>query len=149
MDGKRTEINGQIIKNEKCRGVLNVRRRFVRDVLVATKSLKGLEHHQIKSLDKFKKEKVMHIPTVDIYCTKHKDRKLEIYCHDHKAICCLTCMTTNHRNYNRRRSRKRIKQIAKDEKLGERIKQLSVQMRERADDCEQNMAELTMPEARD
>ncbi|KAJ8312365.1 hypothetical protein KUTeg_009738 [Tegillarca granosa] len=111
------------------------------------KVIKGLEHHQIESLDKLKKEKVMHIPTVDIYCPKHKDRKLEIYCHDHQAICCLTCMTMNHRKCNQvttvDEAAGEIKQIAKDEKLGERIKQLSVQMRERADDCEQNMEELT------
>lgn len=109
--------------------------------------IKGLEHHQIKSLDKFKKEHVTHIPTVDVYCQKHKGKKLEIYCHDHKTMCCLTCMTTDHRKCDKvttiDEAAGEIKQSADDERVGKRIKMLSVQMRECADDCDKNAGELT------
>ncbi|KAJ8312363.1 hypothetical protein KUTeg_009736 [Tegillarca granosa] len=96
MDGSELKLIGQIIrKNEKVIAVswcFECQEAICEGCALNHRITRGLEHHQVKSLEKFKKEKVLHIPTVDIYCPKHKDRKLEIYCRDHKEICCLTCM---------------------------------------------------------
>ncbi|KAK3088323.1 hypothetical protein FSP39_017558 [Pinctada imbricata] len=33
----------------------------------------------------------------DIQCTEHPDKKVEAYCTDHSAVCCMTCVMLKHR----------------------------------------------------
>ena len=33
----------------------------------------------------------------DLYCNEHPDKKLEAFCTDHSAVCCLSCVLLQHR----------------------------------------------------
>ena len=33
----------------------------------------------------------------DIFCSEHPEEKLKAFCHDHSAVCCMTCVMLTHR----------------------------------------------------
>ncbi|KAK3087599.1 hypothetical protein FSP39_008106 [Pinctada imbricata] len=39
----------------------------------------------------------MQLHHADIPCTEHPDKKIEAYCTDHSAVCCMTCVMLQHR----------------------------------------------------
>ena len=53
--------------------------------------------HQIKPLDVEAEQELLQLR--GLACDKHKDKKVELYCHDCNENICLMCSSANHRNH--------------------------------------------------
>jgi len=54
--------------------------------------------HRIKPLDAEAEQELLQLR--GLACDKHKDKKVELYCHDCNANVCLACSAASHRNHN-------------------------------------------------
>ena len=55
-----------------------------------------LGNHKIISLSELDRTEAP-FSCVDMYCSEHPDKRLEAYCYDHTAVCCIPCVTIKHR----------------------------------------------------
>lgn len=55
--------------------------------------------HEIILIEEMTKRKKKSVELVDVDepCVKHAGKVLEVYCGDHKEMCCIICLTTSHR----------------------------------------------------
>lgn len=53
--------------------------------------------HVIVPVETVTKEKQVELLDVDEPCIKHAGKVLEVYCVDHKEVCCVICLATSHR----------------------------------------------------
>jgi len=62
---------------------------------IPSDGIHGLQHHffmqQLLDLNSHPRE---------CSCDKHKDKQLELYCHDCNENMCLTCLLANHKTHN-------------------------------------------------
>ncbi|EDO30972.1 predicted protein, partial [Nematostella vectensis] len=64
----------------------------------AHKNIKTLQHHTILSLDEIKSGKLLAMSKTS-YCTKHKDKKLKLFCESCKEVICRDCTVVDHKNH--------------------------------------------------
>ena len=60
------------------------------------KKFKSSRNHKIVSLSDLESADSP-IPSGDVYCLDHLDKRVEAYCSDHSMVCCITCVTIKHR----------------------------------------------------
>lgn len=58
--------------------------------------VKMLMDHKVITLEEMRKQPTR-IPETDELCQKHAGKLIEAYCDDHDVICCVECITENHR----------------------------------------------------
>ncbi|EDO30925.1 predicted protein, partial [Nematostella vectensis] len=56
-----------------------------------------LQHHTILSLDEIKSGKLLAMSKTS-YCTKHKGKKLKLFCESCKEVICRDCTVVDHKN---------------------------------------------------
>ncbi|XP_062616147.1 uncharacterized protein LOC134277866 [Saccostrea cucullata] len=64
---------------------------------------KGLvtKSHKVYQLSKMKSSNILSDSVSNLSCSKHKNREIELFCNDHKALCCTMCVSTEHRKCDR------------------------------------------------
>jgi len=63
--------------------------------------MKMSRHHKLVPLDEKEQHKQQRLPqTFDQDCIIHHGKKLEVFCVEHRELCCLPCFTNNHRECN-------------------------------------------------
>ena len=60
------------------------------------KRFKQIENHKIVTLTDLDSTETP-IPSGDMYCLDHPDKRVEAYCSDHSVVCCISCVTIKHR----------------------------------------------------
>lgn len=58
--------------------------------------VKMLMDHKVVTLEEMRKQPTR-IPETEELCQKHAGKLIEAYCNDHDAICCVECITDDHR----------------------------------------------------
>ena len=64
------------------------------------RKLKHTSQHKVFDIDKMP-ESSSTLQTAETYCNEHSDKKLEAYCYDHSAVCCMSCIMLLHRKCDR------------------------------------------------
>ncbi|XP_062591941.1 probable E3 ubiquitin-protein ligase MID2 [Saccostrea cucullata] len=78
--------------------------------------------HKICRLDEMKCVPELSKISSNIYCEKHKDRPIELFCNDHEEPCCAMCCSTEHRKCE---SVETIEQKAENVRNSGQIEELS------------------------
>ncbi|KAK3108942.1 hypothetical protein FSP39_019364 [Pinctada imbricata] len=77
-------------------------------------------HKLIKLDENFSKDTPLQ--HADVFCTEHLEKKIEAYCYDHSAVCCMTCVMLKHRKCDNVGS---IEDAAEKKKKSKEIKEFS------------------------
>ncbi|XP_033731665.1 uncharacterized protein LOC117321301 isoform X2 [Pecten maximus] len=64
---------------------------------VAHRRSKLLSTHKVIAIDEVSKTDIRMPVFVDNTCPRHTGKTIEVYCHDHNALCCVLCMALLHR----------------------------------------------------
>lgn len=83
-------------------------------------------HHSLLSIEE------MDWISTDQFCEKYPDKKLERFCVDHDEVCCLTCITTDHKTCHQIRG---LEDAAKDSQDSLDVEQICTKMSDVFQDC--------------
>ncbi|XP_061176348.1 uncharacterized protein LOC133185254 [Saccostrea echinata] len=75
-----------------------------------------------------------------LFCEKHADRKLEVYCFDHEQACCLLCATTEHRKCEKVEN---LEECAKQASENDELEKLSALLENLKGECTEDTASIT------
>ncbi|XP_033731658.1 uncharacterized protein LOC117321295 [Pecten maximus] len=64
---------------------------------VAHRRSKLLSTHKVIAIDDVSKTDIRMPVSIDNTCPRHTWKTIEVYCHDHNALCCVLCVTLSHR----------------------------------------------------
>ncbi|XP_033731666.1 protein PML-like [Pecten maximus] len=64
---------------------------------VAHRRSKLLSTHKVIAIDEVSKTDIRMPVFIDNTCPHHTGKTIEVYCHDHNALCCVLCVTLSHR----------------------------------------------------
>ncbi|KAK3108837.1 hypothetical protein FSP39_017006 [Pinctada imbricata] len=66
----------------------------------------------------------------DVFCSEHTEEKVKVYCEDHSAICCMTCVMLNHRKCDHVRSiedaASKLKKSKQTEEFSQNLQDLKI-----------------------
>ena len=60
----------------------------------------GNKNHNVLSVEEMSNHKSHEKMRKELYCNKHRNKVLEIYCETCKELCCIHCMSSNHKKQN-------------------------------------------------
>lgn len=61
------------------------------------KTNKALKNHRMFNVKDLEDEPTLVRFTEDEYCVQHRDKRIEMFCKHHEALCCIICVTTSHK----------------------------------------------------
>ncbi|EDO33118.1 predicted protein, partial [Nematostella vectensis] len=101
-DSKKKTVCQMCDSGEPAQGRCNECDHFVCEQCIsAHKRLRPLQHHTILSLDEIKSGKLLAMSKTS-YCTKHKGKKLKLFCESCKEVICRDCTVVDHKNHDYR-----------------------------------------------
>ncbi|XP_048577294.1 tripartite motif-containing protein 45 [Nematostella vectensis] len=99
-DSKKKTVCQMCDSGEPAQGRCNECDHFVCEQCIsAHKRLRPLQHHTILSLDEIKSGKLLAMSKTT-YCTKHKGKKLKLFCESCKEVICRDCTVVDHKNHD-------------------------------------------------
>ncbi|EDO29653.1 predicted protein, partial [Nematostella vectensis] len=99
-DSKKKPVCESCDSGEPAQGRCNECDHFVCEQCIsAHKNIKTLQHHTILSLDEIKSGKLLAMSKTS-YCTKHKGKKLKLFCESCKEVICRDCTVVDHKNHD-------------------------------------------------
>ncbi|KAK3108878.1 hypothetical protein FSP39_017791 [Pinctada imbricata] len=57
---------------------------------------KATKSHKLVSIDDHEKNDIP-LKFAEVFCIEHPEKRIEAYCNDHTAVCCMTCVMLKHR----------------------------------------------------
>lgn len=61
------------------------------------KTNKALKNHRMFNVKDIEDEPTLVRFTEDEFCAQHREKRIEMFCKHHDALCCIICVTTNHK----------------------------------------------------
>ncbi|XP_048578080.1 uncharacterized protein LOC116617352 [Nematostella vectensis] len=99
-DSKKKPVCESCDSGEPAQGRCNECDHFVCEQCIsAHKRFRPVQHHTILSLDEIKSGKLLAMSKAS-FCTKHKGKKLKLFCESCKEVICRDCTVVDHKNHD-------------------------------------------------
>lgn len=116
------------------------------------KTNKSLKHHRMFNVKDLEEEPILFRFTDEEFCAHHQDKRVEMLCKYHEALCCIICVTSSHKQCDSVLSIEEmahgIRESGEIAHLGNQLKHANCEIQEIIRDRKENISDFTQQHQR-